>query len=506
MIKNFKDYLVEETKEVFFTFGRMNPPTIGHGKVLDTIASKARGADWKVYVSHTTGPKDPLSYSDKIKHLRKMFPKYGRNIIVDKGVKNVFDIARVLYDAGYKRINMVVGQDRLREFDVLLNKYNGKKARHGFYNFESIKVTSAGQRDPDAEGVAGMSASKQRANAKDNNYQAFTLGVPRSMNDTDTRKLFKDVRKGLGLKEQTTFKNHIDLGKKDDTREAYVNGTLFELGDTVAIKESDEVGTVTVLGANYVIVECGERKLRKWLDAVQLVERQDPDIKDKKGTQPAKYYAKDAKGKEMSKSTKSKRDAHFKKGTAMDDDNPNAYKPAPGDKSAKTKPSKYTKDYEKMFGENAGEIGTDKLKKKYTDDTPLEELFGRNVDLSGSPFLRNFDGVVNKDVHVKVIRKWVRDTNKKDWETPVIYKNKNKVEIKTSDAEAARRHLMNLAKGHLMQFRELEKLLFKMIDNKSLPRGYDYRKGRTFMKADVTHDRKDLAKRITEARSKRLKK
>ena len=154
---------------------------------------------------------------------------------------------------------MVVGQDRLREFDVLLNKYNGKKARHGFYNFESIKVVSAGQRDPDAEGVAGMSASKQRKNAADNNYQAFTLGVPKGMNDKDTRKLFNDVRKGLGLKEQTTFKNHIDLGKKDDTREAYVNGTLFELGDTVAIKESDEVGTVTVLGANYVIVECGER-------------------------------------------------------------------------------------------------------------------------------------------------------------------------------------------------------------------------------------------------------
>ena len=88
----------------------------------------------------------------------------------------------------------------------------------------------------------------------------------------------------------------------------------------------------------------------------------------------------------MSKSTKSKRDAHFKKGTAMDDDNPNAYKPAPGDKSAKTKPSKYTKDYEKMFGENAGEIGTDKLKKKYTDDTPLEEIFGKHIRPIGSSF------------------------------------------------------------------------------------------------------------------------
>ena len=488
MIKNFKDYLVEETREVYFSFGRMNPPTIGHGKVMDTLSNKASGSDWKVYLSHTTGPKDPLSYSDKIKHLRKMFPKYGRNIIVDKGVKNVFDIARVLYDAGYKRINMVVGEDRLREFDVLLNKYNGKKARHGFYNFESIKVLSAGRRDPDAEGVAGMSASKQRANAKDNNYQAFTLGVPKNMNDKDTRKLFNDVRKGLGLDEQITFKNHIDLGKKDDTREAYVNGTLFELGDTVVIKESDEVGTVTVLGANYVIVECGEKKLRKWLDAVQLVERQDSDIKDKKGTQPARYYQKDARGKGMATSTKSKRDAHFNKGKAMDDDNPNAYKPAPGDKSAKTKPSKYTKDYEKMFGENAGEIGTDKLKKKYTDDTPLEEIFGKHIDLSGRPFLSNFDGVVNGDIHRKIIRRWIKDVARKKF-----------------DVTQAQKHLTDLVRLIGGDINSVQKTLFKIFDRKALPTRLDYRKTRTFMKADVTHDRKDLAKRITEAR-RRLKK
>ena len=490
MIKNFKDFLIEETREVYFTFGRMNPPTIGHGKVLDTIASKASGSDWKVYVSQTTGPKDPLSYSDKIKHLRKMFPKYGRNIIVDKGVKNVFDIARVLYDAGYKRINMVVGEDRLREFDVLLNKYNGKKARHGFYNFESIKVLSAGRRDPDAEGVAGMSASKQRANAKDNNYQAFTLGVPKNMNDKDTRKLFNDVRKGLGLDEQITFKNHIDLGKKDDTREAYVNGTLFELGDTVAIKESDEVGTVTVLGANYVIVECGERKLRKWLDAVQLVERQDPDIKDKKGTQPAAYYAKDATGKGMAKSTKSKRDAHFKKGQAMDDDNPNAYKPAPGDASATTKPSKFTKDYKKMFGEEhgAGEEGTNKLKKKYTDDTPLEEIFGRHIDLSGRPFMSNFDGVVNGDIHRKIIRRWIKDVARKKF-----------------DATQAQKHLGGLVRLIGGDINSVQKTLFKIFDRKALPARLDYRKTRTFMKSDVTVNKKDLAKRISETR-RRLKK
>ena len=383
VIKDFKSYLTEEAKEVYFTFGRMNPPTIGHGKVLDTIAKKAKGADWKVYVSQSVGPKDPLSYSDKVKHLRKMLPKYGRNIMVDKGVKNVFDIAAKLYDQGYKNITMVVGEDRLREFDVLLNKYNGKKARHGFYNFESIKVVSAGRRDPDAEGVEGMSASKQRENAKNNDYTSFTQGVPSSMSDKDTRKLFNDVRKGLGLKEETSFKRHIELPKVSDLREQFVKGELFELGDTVVIKESEEVGIVSVLGSNYVIVECGDRKIRKWLDAVELVEKkavQDPDIKDKKGTQPKKYYA------GLKKGTKDKRDAHFKKHGKKADDDDSAYKPAPGDKGAKTKPSKYTTQFKDMYEEvsqkqlNDLEKFADRLLAKFDVDIEFTRHFADRMN------------------------------------------------------------------------------------------------------------------------------
>ena len=380
MIKNFSQYLVEEEREVFFTFGRMNPPTIGHGKLIDALVKKSKGADYKIYVSQSQdAKKNPLSYSDKIKHLRKMFPKNGRNIIVDKTARNAIDIATKLYDMGYKKVTMVVGGDQVRTFEVLLNKYNGKKARHGFYNFESINIVSAGRRDPDAEGVEGMSATKMRQAASDNDYQTFAQGIPKSMSDKDTRKLFNDVRKGMGLKEERSFKRHIDLGKLDDTREAYVSGDLFEIGDTVVVKESDEVGIVSVLGANYVIVECGEKKLRKWLDAVELVEKkapQDSEIgKDVKGTQPKKYYAKDAEGDDMSVATKKKRAAHFKKGTAKDDDDPSAYKPAPGDKGAKTKPSKYTKSFKQMYGESgAGEEGTNKLVKKYKKDTPMESV------------------------------------------------------------------------------------------------------------------------------------
>ena len=140
---------------------------------------------------------------------------------------------------------MIVGSDRVREFDTILQKYNGVKGRHGFYNFESINVMSAGERDPDAEGVAGMSASKQRENAKENDYTAFAQGVPSSMSDKDTRKLFNDVRKGMGLKEETKFKRHVDLGKLNELRENYVQGNLYEIGDSVVIKSTEEIGVVS---------------------------------------------------------------------------------------------------------------------------------------------------------------------------------------------------------------------------------------------------------------------
>ena len=351
MIKNFQQYLIEEEREVYFTFGRMNPPTIGHGKVMDTLASKSGKSDYKVFVSQSQNPKkDPLTYTQKIKHIRKMFPKHARNVMLDKKVKNVFDVAASLYNQGYRNVTMVVGEDRIREFDTLLNKYNGVKARHGFYNFKRINIVSAGARDPDAEGVEGMSASKQRANASANDFVSFSQGVPRTMSNKDARSLFNDVRRGMGLKEERSFKNHVELPVVSETREQYVQGALYQVGDSVVIKETEELGTVSFLGSNYVIVECGDKKYRKWLDAVELVEggsgkKQDPDIKDREGTQPARYH------KGLKKSTKVARDAHFKKHGKKADDDDSAYKPAPGDATAKTKPSKYTKAFKDMFEE-----------------------------------------------------------------------------------------------------------------------------------------------------------
>ena len=293
MINSFSEYLVEEERVVYFTFGRMNPPTIGHGKLLDILATKSGRNPYRVYLSQSSDPKkNPLSYSDKIKHTRKMFPKHGRAIMINKKIKNAMDVLTSLYDEGFRKVVMVVGSDRIREFDILMKKYNGKTSRHGFYNFKSIDVISAGARDPDADGAEGMSASKQRANATANDFTAFAQGLPNNMSNTNARRLFNDVRKGMGLKESKDFKRHIQLNSVSDTREAFVQGTLFDLGEQVIIKKTDEVGTVTVLGSNYVIVETADRKTRQWLDAVEKIEESYSPQKHEEGTPAATAHAK----------------------------------------------------------------------------------------------------------------------------------------------------------------------------------------------------------------------
>lgn len=335
MINSFKTYLTEETKLVYFTFGRMNPPTVGHEKLLSKLAANARTFPYRVYLSQSQDPKkNPLQYKEKVKFARKMFPKYARQIMLDMKIKNVFDVAVKLYDEGFKRIVMVVGSDRTTEFDTLLNKYNGKKGRHGFYNFERIQVISAGERDPDADDVTGMSASKMRKLASNNDFTSFSQGLPRAVSTADAKALYNSVRKGMGLKEQKEFKNHVQLNTVSETREAYVSGNLYNVGDKVIIKETDEVAEIKMLGPNYVIVESQSLvQTRRWLDSIEVIED---------------YY------KGLSKSTKDKRKAHFNKYGKMSDDNPAAYKKAPGDANAKTKPSKHTLKFRQMYGEDIG--------------------------------------------------------------------------------------------------------------------------------------------------------
>jgi nicotinamide mononucleotide adenylyltransferase len=310
---SFKQYLVEETREVYFTFGRMNPPTIGHGKLMQALATKAGRNPYKIYLSQSSDPKkNPLTYDQKIKHVRKMFPKYGRNVILNKKIRNVFEIAVSLYDQGFNRVTMVVGSDRIAEFNALLNKYNGEKARHGFYNFEKISVVSAGDRDPDAEGVEGMSASKQRANANANDFTTFAQGVPANVSNKDAKKLFNDIRVGMGLKETTQFRNHVELKSVSQTREKYVNGDLFNEGDRVIITSSQKEGYVHRLGTNYVIVALDEGRIsRQWLESVQKTDgwyKEQPEWGTPESTKSAKKTTPGEKNEDQVANTKLKID------------------------------------------------------------------------------------------------------------------------------------------------------------------------------------------------------
>ena len=367
MINSFKNFLVEETKIVYFTFGRMNPPTIGHEKLLTNIATKAGSNPYRIFLSPTQdNKKNPLQYKDKIKFVRKMFPKYARSVVMNPKIRTPLEAAVSLYNEGYRSIAVVVGSDRVREFEVLLSKYNGAKARHGFYNFESIKVISAGARDPDAEGVEGMSASKMRAAASSGDFTSFSQGTPTSASNAETKALYNAIRKGMGLKEENKFRNHIDLIPVSETREQYVKGNLVDIGDDVVIKEDSSIATISFLGSNYVIVEQNGVKFRKWLTDIEVLDTivkeqsspQDPDIKDRKGSQPAAYH------RGLAKSTKAKRDAHFKKHGKKADNDPSAYKPAPGDKGAKTKPSKYTKAFKDMYGEQTIDTVRDRISRE----------------------------------------------------------------------------------------------------------------------------------------------
>ena len=374
-IKSFKTFSEDKSKEVVFTFGRFNPPTIGHEKLIKKVISQSSSNNFRIYVSQSSDPKkNPLEYREKVQLMRKMFPKYGRNIIFNKKVVNVFDILVDLYNQGFQKVTMVVGSDRVPEFRKLMSKYNGVKARHGFYEFDTINTVSAGERDPDADDVSGMSASKMRAAASAGDLDSFSKGLPKGFGDKVG--VFNLLRKRMGLKEMTNFRKHIDLGPQSILREKYIRGEIFNEGDTVCCVRTGTKFVIWERKSAFVIDGDGNKY---WVrDLIEIRDtKQDKDVKDKKGTQPAKYYAKDAEGKGMSKSTKSRRDAHFKKGAKMDDDNPAAYKPAPGDKGAKTKPSKHTKKFKQMYGENDMESGTDKLVKKYKKDTPgqVSEVF-----------------------------------------------------------------------------------------------------------------------------------
>ncbi len=268
-LNRFKEHYLKEAagETVIINFGRFNPPTNGHEKLLDK-SMKAGTGTHRVYATQTqNSKKDPLAFKDKVKFMRKMFPKHARHILMDTKVRTFFDALVTAHNDGFKNAIVVVGSDRVKEFDMVLNKYNGVKARHGFYEFEGgVKIVSAGDRDPDADDVSGMSASKLRAAAKDNDLVTFTKGMPKGFKGA--KELMNAVRSGLGLKESHCFRKDVKMKSLSYIREKYISGELFNEGDKVIIAETRESGVINKLGTNYVELLVGSEIKNVWISDI----------------------------------------------------------------------------------------------------------------------------------------------------------------------------------------------------------------------------------------------
>ena len=477
------------------SFGRMNPPTVGHEKLVDKVKqiAKRQNAEPAIYLSHSqNSKKDPLNYNQKFKYAKQAFG----SVVIKSTARTIIEVMKELERMKHTDVIMVVGSDRVQEFRVLLKKYNGKE-----YTFNSIKVVSAGARDPDAEGVSGMSASKMRAAVAVGDQQTFMQGIPSRLSKQMAGRLYTDLRSAMSIREEQedfdwdlwaetvdiddveleeldeavmTFQQRVkrartmkrlaprmknlrrikkfrmadkavlmkrarkqainlfrkkvagDKGKQyaslspaaKITIDKLVQKKLPAIGKLAQrllpkvrkaeverlrqarkpANEQLEEGNKAQLGIPANATNAQLRKIRSsdsstkqqkqrahWLlnmrkeEDESLDEKcwpgykevggkmkngkmvpncvpednssvpQDKDIEDRKGTQPKKYF------KDLPKSTKAARDAHFKKHAKKDDSDPANYKPAPGDKSAETKPSKHTKNFKKMYGESNGQ-------------------------------------------------------------------------------------------------------------------------------------------------------
>ena len=390
---------VGRKQPVVFAFGRFNPPTIGHQKLIDkviTIAKRVKGLP-VLYVSATQDKKkNPLSAKDKLKYIKMVYKRGIQLNAAGSDSRTFMEILKNRFNKKYTEVYMIAGSDRVAEFKRLIKKYNKVD-----YNFDRVEVISAGERDPDAEGTTGMSASKMREYVMSNNFDEFKKGVMNGMGDKNAMTLFKDLKKKMGVSElnMPSLEDEIS-NEKQKIRENYFDNKTLLMGDMVENTNNGNVGKIIKRGANYIQYEMEDGGIEKaWLHDVMPAENiqsqlrnedvdkkrlvlqknseqleeiapavgmavravgmakaassstnerkkkkpaQDPDVKDMKGTQPKKYYS------GVTKSTKDDRARHFAKGAKMDDDNPAAYKPAPGDKKGKTRPSVHTKKFKQM--------------------------------------------------------------------------------------------------------------------------------------------------------------
>ena len=257
---------VEKTKGTLtIAFGRFNPPTTGHEKLLDTVASSSDDNDYMIVPSRSQDKKkNPLDPDTKVAVMQKMFPKHKDKIVNDKNNRTIFDVLKKAHTDGYANVRILGGADRVKEFEKLTGDYNGK-----LYNFDNVEVMSAGARDPDSEDVTGMSASKQRKAAAEGDIKAFMKGVPNSLSQKDAEELFKKIRTAMNVKEGF---NMWEIAPKFDwkgLRDNYVQEKIYRVGQLVENMNNGLVGRIIRRGANHLICVTEEKFMFKsWIKDV----------------------------------------------------------------------------------------------------------------------------------------------------------------------------------------------------------------------------------------------
>ena len=266
---------VEKTKGTLtVAFGRFNPPTTGHEKLLNQVAKSSDDNDYIIVPSRSQdAKKNPLDADSKIGVMRQMFPKHSEKIVNDPANRTIFDVLKKAHNDGYSGVRVVGGADRQKEFDKLVNTYNGK-----LYKFDKVEVVSAGDRDPDADDVTGMSASKQRKAAAEGDLKSFMKGIPSSMEKKAAEELYKNIRKAMNIKEGWNLWQIAPKFDWEGLRENYIGEKIYQIGQLVENLNTGLVGRIIRRGANHLIwVTEDNYMFKSWIKDVSETQKESYD-------------------------------------------------------------------------------------------------------------------------------------------------------------------------------------------------------------------------------------
>ena len=248
-------------------FGRFNPPHAGHQQLMDTAAAAAEAeeSDYVIVPSRSNDPKkNPLDADTKVAFMRGMFPQHSSRIQNDQNTRTIFDVLKKAHNDGYTNVRIVGGADRVKEFDKLANNYNGS-----LYQFDNVEVVSAGDRDPDADGVEGMSASRLRLAASENDFKTFMSAMPEGFPRREAKQLFDTTRMSMGINEEWGIWEMAPKFDLDTLRENYVSKAIFGIGELVENLNTGLVGHIVRRGANHLICVTEDKIMFKaWIKDV----------------------------------------------------------------------------------------------------------------------------------------------------------------------------------------------------------------------------------------------